>query len=111
MSGCANCRAHGRIENDVVILPCTSCAQENGWTWRGFPMYGVNGYSGGRQSTIQQLVAVYFDIVRPRLIEFGDSDPDGYILDILPDEGKDIYKSMVRPPTWAEIVARSSNQT
>ena len=101
MSICANCNVHGRVENGVVTLPCSSCALDNGYEWNGCRCYGVTGISGsGRDSTLEELVMTYALLVRPRYVDnpsgLDEQTPDEYILNkFIPDEGKDIYKSMV----------------
>jgi hypothetical protein len=100
MSICANCNGHGRVENGVVTLPCSSCALDNGYEWNGRRCYGVTGNSNGHEATLDELVMTYAVLVRPRYVDdpsgLNGQTPDEYILNkFIPDEGKDIYKSMV----------------
>jgi hypothetical protein len=105
MSICANCNTHGCIENGIITVPCSSCALDNGYEWNGNRCYGVSGLSGGRESTLEELVMTYAILVRPRYIDNPDGldgqTPDEYILNkFIPDEGKDIYKSMIATPLF-----------
>ena len=102
---CENCETHGIVENGVVTLPCANCASNNGYEWNGRRCYGVCGIvlpgETVRESTLEELVAAHVYIVRPRLLEFNTPDLNGrtideYILDMIPDEGKDIYKGMIQ---------------
>ena len=100
---CGNCECYGIVENGVVTLPCSSCACDKGYVWNGKKCYGVNGISGDRESTLEELINVQVILVRPRFVNGGVSPdtlngltPDEYILDnLIPDEGKDLYKETV----------------
>ena len=103
---CGNCEHYGIVENNVVTLPCTSCACDKGYVWNGKKCYGVNGISSAeeerRESTLEELINVQVILVRPRFVN-GDGGedlngltPDEYILDnLIPEEGKTLYKEMV----------------
>jgi hypothetical protein len=101
---CGNCECYGIVENNVVTLPCTSCACVKGYVWNGKKCYGVNGISSSErpfmESTLEELIQVYVFVIRPRY-EDGDEllnglTPDEYILNnLVPDEGKDLYKEIV----------------
>lgn len=102
---CKNCESYGIVENGIVILPCGNCAANNGYKWNGRKCYGVCGivslYGSVRESTLEELVSTHVYIVRPRLLEFNPHDLNGrtideYILDMIPDEGKNIYKEMIQ---------------
>ena len=102
---CRNCVGNGIVENGIVILPCSNCAANNGYEWNGRRCYGVCGivpsYGSVRESTLEELVSAHVYIVRPRFLEFNPPDLNGrtideYILDMIPDEGKDIYKRMIQ---------------
>jgi hypothetical protein len=102
---CENCETHGIVENGVVTLPCANCAANNGYEWNGRRCYGVCGIVDPnrgyiRESTLEELVSAHAYIVRPRLLEYNPPDLNGrtideYILDMIPDEGKNIYKEMI----------------
>ncbi len=102
---CGNCWTHGIVENDVVKIPCMNCACDNGYQWNGRRCYGISGLEPGnerRESTLEILVTTFVIIVRPRYIDYIPPDINGrtideYILDkFIPDEGKDMYKEMIR---------------
>lgn len=102
---CRNCWKHGIVENGVIIVPCANCACDNGYEWNGRRCYGICGIvdpdSPVGESTLEELVATYVHIVRTRLLEYNPPDLNGrtideYILDIIPDEGKDMYKEMIQ---------------
>ena len=102
---CGNCKNHGKVDNGIVVIPCSCCACDNGYEWNGRRCYGVCGLGDpddpGRESTLEELVAVHVLIVRPRYLNHIPHDLNGrtideYILDnFIPDEGKSIYKEMV----------------
>ena len=101
---CGNCKCYGIAENDVVTLPCSSCACDKGYVWNGKKCYGVNGISSAeeerRESTLEELINVQVILVRPRFVNgeelLNGLTPDEYILDnLIPDEGKDLYKEIV----------------
>ena len=94
-----NCNVYGIVEDGVVTLPCSSCACDKGYDWNGKKCYGVNGISGDRESTLEELINVQVILVRPRFegeeLIYGLT-PDEYILDnLIPDEGKTLYKEIV----------------
>ena len=104
---CENCYFHGKVENGVVIIPCSNCAANNGYEWNGRRCYGACGIVDPncgyiRESTLEELVKAHVHIVRPRLSEYNPPDLNGrtideYILDeCIPDEGKNIYKEMIQ---------------
>ena len=103
---CLNCRGYGIVENDIVILPCSNCACNNGYEWNGHRCYGVCGIDTNlgyaRESTLEELISTHVHIVRPRLLDYNPPDLNGrtideYILDeFIPDEGKELYKGMIR---------------
>ncbi len=102
---CGNCRSAGIIENGIIKVPCMNCAFDNGYEWNGRRCYGISGLldpdNRGRESTLENLVATFVFIVRPRLFQdpsgLGERTVDEYLLDkFIPDEGKDIYKEMIQ---------------
>ena len=102
---CGNCWANGIVEDGVIKVPCMNCACDNGYQWNGRRCYGVSGLvdpdNEGIESTLENLVATFVVIIRPRYIrdpsELGGRTVDEYILDkFIPDEGKDIYKEMIQ---------------
>ena len=102
---CGNCRAHGIVEDGIIKVPCMTCACDNGYEWNGRKCYGISGLvdPGNEriESTLENLVATFVYLVRPRYIQnpsgLGGRTVDEYILDeFIPDEGKDIYKEMIQ---------------
>ena len=102
---CGNCRNHGIVEDGVIKVPCMNCACDNGYEWNGRRCYGISGMTDpgneGRESTLENLVATFVFIIRPRYIQdpsgLGGRTVDEYILDkFIPDEGKDMYKEMIQ---------------
>lgn len=57
MDMCSNCKAYGKIEYGIVVLPCTNCAKENNWTWNGKKCYGSLG--DGEVNEIDLIVNAY----------------------------------------------------
>ena len=105
---CVNCQSVGVIEDGVITVPCMNCACDNGYEWNGRRCYGIGGLidqdNERREATLEGLVANFVYLVRPRYIhdppdlgELGERTIDEYILDkFIPDEGKDIYKTMIQ---------------
>ena len=104
---CGNCEHYGIVENNVVTLPCTSCACDKGYVWNGKKCYGVNGISSAteerRESTLEELINVQVFLIRPRYVNgevspdtLNGLTPDEYILNnLVPGEGKALYKDTV----------------
>ena len=104
---CGNCETYGIVENNVVTLPCTSCACVKGYVWNGKKCYGVNGISSSKrpfiESTLEELIQVHVFVIRPRFVNgvvspgtLNGLTPDEYILNnLVPVEGKDLYKETV----------------
>ena len=107
---CGNCEFYGIVENGVVTLPCTSCACVKGYVWNGKKCYGVNGISSSErpfiESTLEELIQLHVFVIRPRYevgsisssdhLRLNGLTPDEYILNnLVPDEGKNLYKETV----------------
>ena len=104
---CGNCEFYGIVENNVVTLPCSPCACDKGYVWNGKKCYGVNGISSSeeerRESTLEELINVQVFLIRTRYVNgevspdtLNGLTPDEYILsNLVPDEGKDLYKETV----------------
>ena len=103
---CSNCYHYGVYDIfGNLSIPCTNCAEDNGWTWAGKKCYGAMGQ--GVENTIQSLVMLKYTNVRPRLIKSvspaypnqgiynTEQEADEHIMKSLPEEAREPYAQYV----------------
>ena len=99
---CGNCKTSGvweRLSNqNILVVPCTGCAEDNNWTWNGRICLGVSGISANenREQTVDEFAGLIYDIIQPRYDMNIEAQRDEFneYLNSVPDEVKSKYKNL-----------------
>ncbi len=93
--GCSNCKTHAIWDDDWqnILIPCTSCAEENNYMWNGSQCLGISGISTSenREQTPEEFAWIIKNLIQPRFV--GKEKEFNEYIDKIPENVKAFLNS------------------